>query len=643
MDDRFKLSDILPKMVIVTFIVSWYRTRMRSAGRLFILTILIGLGLCLTAACSGFHKPRLTDQPQYGPPIPVTVRMVFDDSVRKASLEQSACADTLWTGQLGEAIIHSFRATGIQRFAEMRIQDTVEKARTTAMSPFSEITAVISLMEKSLKTRTRTGSGDNYLVELDIKLAASLQDANGHSLPEAPLVYSNQVNIYTPQYGGNGQCATQQLDEAMTNATDYLAQQFVGYVAELTMASQQRILGGRQVAGGAVPVGESSALTIKATLLDENNNLILESGEKVGIRLDVTNNGTNPAGPSTVSFSGTPTLIDAFSGAAAAQTQLPGLPPGATTSAILWGKLPDQLEGPRGELTVTVTPLGTSTGVASSQTLVASIAARPASSLPIPATQPDKSGPTVSANGQHADRYAVIVGLSLYRSPWPGWKEGLSFQSKETAAMFSGTLGVPEGNILLLQDELAGQTDIEEALSSWLSKRVSKDSIVFFYFAGQTVADPKNGEVYLIPYDSTPASTTFRLISLRYLQSRLQKLGTKATIAILDSPVTVGPVGKDGKMTKPVAPNWIADLNGTGKQTDSPVVQISRLTGSALLSNKQTNNLLAGLAGSADMDHDGIVTLGEWLRSLRGSSITAPALPPTLAVQSIPLARVNSR
>ena len=626
-------------MVIVTVFLIGYRSRMRATGSTFFLTIFLAAILCVTAGCAGFHKPRITDEPRYEPPIPVTVRMVFDDSVQKSTLEQSACADTLWTGQLGEAVVHSFRAAGIRRFAEMRIQETVEKARTTATSPLSDVTAVISLTEKSLKSRTRTGSGDNYLVELDVKLAAAFQDANGRSIADAPLVYSNQVNIYTPQYGGSGQCATQQLDEAMTNATDYLAQQFVGYVAELTMKSQQRIPAGRQVASGAVPAGELSALTVRATLLDENNNLILEGGEKVGIRLDVTNNGANPVGPSTVSFSGTPALIDAFSGAAAAQTQLAGLQPGATTSAILWGKLPDQLEGPRGELTVTVTPSGDATGAAAAQTLVASIASRPASSIPVPATQPAKPGPSVSANGQHGDRYAVIVGLSLYRSPWPGWKDGLSFEAKEATSMFAATLGVPEGNILLLQDELAGQTDIEEALTTWLPKRVGKDSVVFFYFAGQTVANPKNGEVFLIPYDSTPASTTYRLISLRYLQSRLEKLGAKVTVAMLDTPVTMGSSAKDTKAPKAVLPNWVADLDGSAGPNGTTLVQVSRLPEA---SRKQTN-LLSGLAGSADLDHDGVITLGEWLRSLRGTAVTVPRLPPPLSVQSIPLAHVNNQ
>ena len=100
---------------------------------------------------------------------------------------------------------------------------------------------------------------------------------------------------------------------------------------------------------------------------------------------------------------------------------------------------------------------------------------------------------------------------------------------------------------MLLQDELATQTDLEKALALWLPKRVTKDSLVFFYFAGQTVADSKNGEVFLIPYDATPASSPFRLISIRFLQSRLQQLGAKLALAIIDSPMAGGPHRRTAK------------------------------------------------------------------------------------------------
>lgn len=260
-------------------------------------------------------------------------------------------------------------------------------------------------------------------------------------------------------------------------------------------------------------------------------------------------------------------------------------------------------------------------------TAPARIAAAPA----IPAVQP---APT--AAGQDPNRYAIVVNVGLYRSPWAGWRDGLLFETKETVPTLARSLNVPDNQTLLLQDELASQADIEEALASWLPKRIGKDSVVFFYFGGQALADAKTGEVYLIPYDGTPASSRTRLISLRWLQSRLQKLGAKLVLAIIDSPVSTGVEPKDAK-SRAAAPNWTADLGGTSGPSTPAVIQITRTPGST----NQPQGLLSGLGGDADLDHDSVITVGEWLRSLRGNSTTVPTLPPTVALQSIPLVRVS--
>ena len=152
------------------------------------------------------------------------------------------------------------------------------------------------------------------------------------------------------------------------------------------------------------------------------------------------------------------------------------------------------------------------------------------------------------------------------------------------------------------------------------------------------MADSKTGEVYLIPYDGIPTSSRSRLISLRWLQSRLQKLGAKLALSIIETPLTTSSPSKDGK-SKFGTPNWIADLDGSSGPTAQPLIQVARMSGAS----RQQTSLLAGLNGPADLDHDGVVTLGEWLRSLRGTAVTVPALPPALGIQSIPLARVTQR
>lgn len=593
--------------------------------------------LCLTSACGQFRMPTLTSASSPQPTIPASVTLIFDESVRKATLEHTTCADTVWTGKLGDAIIRSFKDTGQARFAQVTIGEEAGRAVSTSAAQTPSFTASITLARKSFKPRTRTGSDDQYISQLDIQLGTVLKDANGKSLAEPPLLFSEQVKVYTPQFGGSGQCATGSLDEIMNTAAEYLAGQLTSYVAELTAKAQGKTPGGPQLAGGAVPLAGTSTLTVRSTLLDENNNLLLEQGEKVGIRIDVTNNGVTPSGPATVALSGTPALIDAFVGALASPVQIASLQAGETTSAMLWGRLPATLNETRGELTVTVTPSGTTGSTPAAQTLVATMAAR-GGAAPSTISPAVRSSPNTSGGGQDPDRYAVIVGLSLYRSPWPGWREGLTLDTKKTVSLFADGLNVPVGHTLLLQDELAAQEDIEEALASWLPKQVTKNSIVFFYFSGQALADARTGEVFLIPYDSTPTSSRTRLISLRFLQSRLQRLGAKVTLALIDSPLSQGAGSKDPK-TKLAAPNWLGDLSGSSDPKAGTLVQVARLTDAS----GSQQDLLQGLTGPADLDRDGVVTVGEWLRSLRGSAVTAPTLPPNLAVQSIPLTHTNHK
>lgn len=481
--------------------------------------MLLGAVLCATAACSDFKLPRLTDPPPPQTTIPANVTLVFHDSVRTATLEETVCADTLWRGQLGNDIVKTFQESGRARFAQVTVAETEESPRPSSLPSASHITAAVNLAKASLKSRTRSGSEDNYVSQIEIQLGASFQDANGQSLGETPLVYSEQVKLWTPQFGGSGQCATQQLDEVMHTAVEQLAGQLIGYVAIVTAKTHNQAIASQPAPDRPLP------------------------------------------------------------------PQPPSMPPPPTPS--------------------------------------------------VAAAQPDKTASTV---GGDQNRYAVIVGLGLYRSPWPGWKTGLTPVTKETVSLFAQSLNVLEAQTLLLQDELAGQTDIEEALGSWLPQRVTKDSIVFFYFAGHAVSDQKNGEVFLLPYDATPASSPFRLISIRFLQSRLQKLGAKLVVAIIDSPLTVGGQSKEPKLkTAPV--NWTADLDGASRMQPGTVMQVSRLPGAS----HPQETLLTGLAGSADLDHDGFVTVGEWLRSLRGTAVTVPTLPPSLAVQSIPLTQVKGR
>ena len=438
------------------------------------------------------------------------------------------------------------------------------------------------------------------------------------------MVYSSRLSLYTPQLGGSGnQCEAGQLDAAMQTAVDHLASQLMDYLMQLRVKTQGERTAGRQ--NRSVTPG---VLALKATLLDANSNLVLEGGERIGVRIDVTNTGKATLGTMAITFSGTPALIDAFAGGTSVPVQIANLQAGETKSTILWGTMPATAGGSRGELTVTVTPSSATGGAPATQTLVAAMASPRKTSAPS-----QRSASRTAGDGHSPDRYAVIVGLGQYQTPWQGWRDGLSFDTKETVSLFGDSLNVPEGHTLLLHDELATQTDIEAALALWLPERVTKDSIVFFYFAGHARAHAKTGEVFLLPYDSTLQSSQVRLISLRLLQTRLLKLGARLVVLIIEAPVAMGAAAQNST-SRGATPDWIGILDESSTGT---IIQVSRR--SPLAQARQ--NLLNGLTGKADRDEDGTVTVGEWLRSLRSIAVTAPTLPPDLAVQSIPLSRVS--
>ncbi len=599
--------------------------RLVSAISIFMLV----MGLALLTACNHLQTPRFMYPNEQEPVIPLSVNLVFDKSLRSATVEQTVCANVQWKGRLGDAIVQSFSETGQARLAQLTIGVPSGTAQP-ATGPASEFTAFITLASTSFKPTSRSGSDDNnYLAQLDVRLAAIFQDAQGRRFPEAPMVYSNRVALWTPQIGGSdNQCATGQLDAAVRTAADHLANQFMGFLKQLKEKTQ-----GGGAARQQSPDTGPSLLALKTTLLDANNNLVLEGGEKIGVRIDVTNTGKTVLDTTVITLSGTPALIDAFAGALLRPAQIVTLQPGETKSTILWGALLANHEGSRGELTVTVTPSGTASGAPATQTLIAAMASR---STPAASTPSSAIRPASTTAGGGPDRYAVIVGLGQYRTPWPGWQEGLPFDIKETVSLFANFLNVPEGQTLLLQDELATQSDVEEAIALWLPKRVTKDSVVFFYFAGHARADSKTGELFLMPYDSTPQSSPFRLISLRFLQHRLLKLGAKLAVAIIEAPVATSAAAKNST-GRHAAPNWIGDLDGTTNVGTGTIIQVSRR--SPLSQVRQS--LLSGLTGKADRDNDGTVTLGEWLRSLRSIAVTVPTLPPDLAVQSTPLSRVS--
>ena len=564
-------------------------------------------GLLLIAGCDQATLPQLSHAPLAVPPLPVAVAMNFDEPLRTATLQETLCADTLWEGQLGTSIVGAFERMAQKRYAK------VAAASDEKAGALPTITVDLRLANKSFRARTRTGASDNFQAQLTVQLEATFKDETGRVFTHGPLTYDEHFTIFTPTVGSGGtQCMTSNLDAALDKAGDALADQMASVVASIVKETR-----GAQAAGVAAGSQGTSALVLKASLEDENHNRLLEPGEKVTLRIDAINQGQTPIGSASISLSGSPSIVEAFSTTLAGAPLLMGsVPPGETRATYVAGILPERIQDERIELTLSAV---TSEGL--SVTPVVLVAAAAASRTVVDA----------------ADRYAVIVGLSHYRTPWRGLKGVRGSEIKKLVGLFKHSLGVPDTHILLLQDELAGRADLEEALVGWLPQRASADTIVFFYFAGHSVSDAKTGEVFLLSHDGAPSSSRERWLPLRLLQQRLKSLGAKLSVAVLDGPVAqVGGAGakKGGSAARPKPANW-AGVLGKSAPTEGSGTVIQVVPNRAR--DGRLSQVVAGLAGDADANHDGRVTLSEWLRALRGNAVTYPTLPPSPAVLSIPL------
>ena len=96
----------------------------------------------------------------------------------------------------------------------------------------------------------------------------------------------------------------------------------------------------------------SPALRFKALLLDENNNLVLEGGEHVRVRIDIVNTGTSTVRNASASLTGTPAILNQFP---TTTLTIPPLQPGQTKSLEFVATLPPTTTLQQAEIHVSVT------------------------------------------------------------------------------------------------------------------------------------------------------------------------------------------------------------------------------------------------------------------------------------------------
>jgi caspase domain-containing protein len=338
------------------------------------------------------------------------------------------------------------------------------------------------------------------------------------------------------------------------------------------------------------------ALSFKATVLDDNSNLVFEGGERIRVRVDVVNTGPQDLQQVTATLSGTPTVVEQFP----ATTLSAGrLQPGQSRSIEFVATLPQAVQPQKAELHVSV--MDPATAAPPPQALSLSI--HPTGLTPDDVDQV----PVIPVGFKRPHTYLISIGIGSYREQQLSVRRYAASDAELVTNYFQSVGGLPASNVRLLQDWKALRPDIDEALLDWLPGHMNKDAVVIVYFAGLATVTP-TGEVFLVPYDGSIA-TSSRSYPLKDLEAALTRLKAKQTLFVFDGMVARLASGADGR-AKPLVPQW----NPSGSSTIHVVATNS--VGKVVEAEDHrhglfTYYLLRALRGESDVNRDGEVTLGE--------------------------------
>ena len=566
--------------------------------RLFILGLLVTQALAFTA-CETI-KSRFARQtlPDLGPPIAITVQMDVDPSLSEAKTQYTDGCSRIQMFSIGPTVEDLLVQAAHQTFRTVLIAG----GNTTAGKP--DVTVRVRMLDPRLKIQA-DGLYDRKPAELSLDVIAEFYDVTGKLLAERPLQATRKERL---QLELTQQRCDYVVDPILQDTSTMLATQFMqearvlldptNKAAAATAPAAVAPAGAALKPAGSVPASSTttmSPLSFKATLLDENSNLILEGGERIRVRVDVVNTGPQAVQDIAVHLAGPPTLITQFP----ATTLSAGtIEAGGSKSLEFIATLPSSLPPQQAEFQVTLAS-GTGLRVPPPQTLLASV-------LPTGLRSDDVDQiPAVTAGFQRSSDYLLSIGLSSYREQHIAARKYAALDAEMVATYFQSLGGLPKNNVRLLQDWSALRPDIEEALLDWLPSKITTDSVVMVYFAGQAVVSPA-GDTFLIPYDGAVDATT-RLYPLKDLETALGRLKAKQVLFVFDGTVLKNGAAGRGKVS---LPKWAG--------TNESVLHLIATTGfgKSLESDTLRHGLftyyfLRALRGEADLNRNGEVTIGE--------------------------------
>ena len=556
-------------------------------------SLLLLAGLLATIVAVGCTKR--VELPDMGPPLPYSVKLELAPSVTEAKFEyMDNCGHfrPIRVGtELEEILIE----------AAHRLFPRVDLGAGATQGPPTDLVIRIDLVDSDFEIQM-DNQYDRPPAEVRFSGVERIYDASGKLLGEPDIQVNRRERVRIEPMQRNCEYI---LDPFLPNAMTEFALRFAAETrSTLAPADQAASAQIAPSAAASTPPTPAMAmdgqplpngLSFKAKVLDENSDLVFEGGERLRIHLDIVNGGTQTLSNVSASLTGHEMLLAQFPA-----TTLPvgRLEPGDSKSLDFVATLPQSIQTQQAELKVIVGDGTTRTGP-------------PEQTLPVTlrstglAVDDVDEVPATPTGFRQPHNYVISVGLSAYRAQDLPARKYAFPDAEMMAAYFKSLGGVPASNIRLLQDSKALRPDIEEALLDWLPSRVTKDSTVIFYFAGQALVTP-SGDTFLIPYEGSLTTTT-RLYSLKDLEAALSRLKVRQTLFIFDGSVLKPGADRQGKSP---SPQWqisngslirLIGTTGTGKSFESD----------KLRHGIYTYYLLRGLRGEADTDRNGEVTLRE--------------------------------
>ncbi|GBL39826.1 hypothetical protein EMGBD2_10840 [Nitrospirota bacterium] len=556
---------------------------------------------CLLIAASGLSgcekvstALHRTPLPDMGPRLANSVKLTFDPAFSKLTMPYVDGCNSPHELNVGEDAESIMIDAATKNFTAV----TVTGGIAAPINPDTEI--LITLQRSSLKLWT-DHVYDRVPADITLDTLVTFKDATGKELGQQTIaVTHNQRLILEPtgkrcDYGNIGEFV---YDTGITLSTHFIR----------AVRTQLATPGSPKPATvAASPIkpsslttilqakGAPSVLSFKATVLDENGNLVFEGGERIKVRIDLVNGGEQELQGVTASLTGTASLLAQFP---TATLSVGRLQPGQSRSIEFTATLPQSIQQQKAELQVAVSSSGAAVQP-QPQTLTLSV--QPTG---IKSDDVDQI-PAMATGFRQPHTYLISIGISAYRDKRIFSRKFASSDAEMVSHYFQSIGGLPASNVRLLQDWKALRPDIDEALMDWLPSHMNKESVVIVYFAGLALVS-STGETFLIPYDGTVASTS-RAYLLEDLEAALSRLKAKQTLFLFDG--IVSRMGPDGK-NKAALPQWnpagsstlhVIGVNGIGRGLEDDQHRHGLFT----------YYLLRALRGEADTNRDGDVTIGE--------------------------------